>query len=72
VALEQPDGPAPNWLTPVVTTNSVGGVDLYPHSLYWGTRRTLESLFRDRVLMKQTLNWFAPLAVGNASPSGHG
>ena len=36
-ALETPSGRAPSWLTPVVTRNSVGGLDLYPHSLYWGT-----------------------------------
>jgi hypothetical protein len=72
VALEQPDGPAPDWLTPVVTSNSGGGVDLYPHSLYWGTRRTLESLFSDRELMQQTVTWFAPLAVARANPDGHG
>ena len=38
VALERRDGPAPNWLTPVITSNSGGGVDLYPHSLYLGER----------------------------------
>lgn len=70
VALERPDAPAPAWLTPVVTSNSGGGVDLYPHSLYWGTRRTLESLFSDRALMQQTVEWFAPLAVGKANPGG--
>jgi len=37
-----------------------------------GTRRTLESLFRDRALMQQTVEWFAPLAVGKASPDGRG
>ena len=67
VALERPDEPAPEWLTPVVTSNVGGGVDLYPHSLYWGTRRTLESLFSDRALMQKTVEWFAPLAAGKAS-----
>ncbi len=72
VALERPDGPAPNWLTPVITSNSGGGVDLYPHFLYWGTRRTLESLFSDRALMQQTVEWFAPLAADKAMPGESG
>jgi hypothetical protein len=62
MALEQPDGPPPSWLTPVVTSNSGGGLDIYPHSLYWGTRRMLEQLFRDAALMRQTVIWFKPLA----------
>lgn len=62
MALEAPDGPAPTWLTPVVTANTDGGVDIYPHSLYWGTRRLLERLFREPELMQGTVEWFAPLA----------
>jgi hypothetical protein len=62
MALEQPDGPPPSWLTPVVVGNRGGGLDIYPHSLYWGTRRMLERLFRDTALMQQTVEWFAPLA----------
>jgi hypothetical protein len=72
VVLEQSDGPAPSWLTPVVTSNSADGVDLYPHSLYWGTRRMFESLFRDGALMQQTVDWFAPLADGTPSRSQPG
>lgn len=60
-ALETPSGPAPSWLTPAVVRNSAGGLDLYPHSLYWGTRRMVEKLARDRVRMRQTVALFATL-----------
>jgi hypothetical protein len=43
-ALETPTGRAPSWLTPAVVRNAAGGFDLYPHSLYWGTRRMVERL----------------------------
>jgi hypothetical protein len=65
MALEAPDGPPPAWLTPAVTANSGGGTDIYPHSLYWGTRRLLERLFREPELMRGTVEWFAPLAGGS-------
>lgn len=60
-ALETPSGPAPLWLTPAVVRNSAGGLDLYPHSLYWGTRRMVEKLTRDRVRMRETVALFATL-----------
>jgi hypothetical protein len=64
MALEQAEGHPPAWLTPVVTENSGGGLDLYPHSLYWGTRRMLERLFREPTFMQQTVKWFSPLTAG--------
>ena len=60
-ALELPSGQAPTWLTPVVMRNSAGGLDLYPHSLYWGTRRMVEKLTRDRARMQQTVALFATM-----------
>lgn len=68
MALEAPDGPPPMWLTPIVTANSGGGMDIYPHSLYWGSRRLLERLFREPELMQGTVEWFAPLAGGVERP----
>lgn len=62
-ALEVPTGPAPSWLTPVVVRNSAGGFDLYPHSFYWGTRRMVERLTRDRVRMQQTIALFATMTT---------
>lgn len=59
--LETPSGRAPSWLTPAVVRNSAGGLDLYPHSLYWGTRRMVEKLTRDRARMRQTVALFATL-----------
>jgi len=59
--LETPTGPAPSWLTPAVVRNAAGGFDLYPHSLYWGTRRMVEKLTRDRVRMRQTVALFATM-----------
>lgn len=64
VLLEQPEGRPPSWLSAVVTPNNGGGMDIYPDSLYWGTRRLLERLFRKRDLMQGTVNWFAPLGSG--------
>ena len=60
-ALETPSGRAPSWLTPVVVRNAAGGFDLYPHSLYWGTRRMVEALTRDRTRMQQTVALFATM-----------
>jgi hypothetical protein len=60
-ALETPTGRAPSWFTPVVMRNSAGGLDLYPHSLYWGTRRMVEKLTRDRARMRQTAALFATM-----------
>ncbi len=60
-ALEAPTGRAPSWLTPVVVRNAAGGFDLYPHSLYWGTRRMVEKLTRDRARMRQTVALFATM-----------
>ena len=60
-ALEAPTGPAPSWLTPVVVRNAAGGFDLFPHSLYWGTRRMVESLTGDPTRMEQTLALFATM-----------
>lgn len=65
MSLEAPNGPPPTWLTPVVTPNGGGGLDIYPHSLYWGTRRMLERLFQEPELMQETVNWFTPLASGD-------
>jgi len=65
-ALETSSGRAPAWLTPVVVRNSAGGLDLYPHSLYWGTRRMVEKLTRDRARMRQTAALFA--TMGTAVP----
>jgi hypothetical protein len=60
-ALEVSTGRAPSWLTPVVVRNAAGGFDLYPHSLYWGTRRMVEKLTRDRARMRQTVALFATM-----------
>jgi hypothetical protein len=60
-ALETPSGRAPSWLAPVVMRNSAGGMDLYPHSLYWGTRRMVEKLARDRARMRRTVALFATM-----------
>ena len=60
-ALEVSTGRAPSWLTPVVVRNAAGGFDLYPHSLYWGTRRMVEKLTRDRTRMQQAVALFATL-----------
>jgi hypothetical protein len=60
-ALETPTGRAPSWLTPVVVRNAAGGFDLYPHSLYWGTRRMVERLTRDRIRMRQAVALFATM-----------
>jgi hypothetical protein len=62
-ALEAPTGRAPSWLTPVVVRNAAGGFDLYPHSLYWGTRRMVERLTRDRTRMQQTVALFATMTT---------
>jgi hypothetical protein len=62
-ALEVSTGRAPSWLTPVVVRNAAGGFDLYPHSLYWGTRRMVEKLTRDRARMRQTVALFATMAT---------
>ena len=59
--LETPTGRAPSWLTPIVVRNAAGGFDLYPHSLYWGTRRMVERLTRDRARMRQTVALFATM-----------
>lgn len=59
--LETPSGRAPSWLTPAVVLNASGGFDLYPHSLYWGTRRMVEALTRDRTRMRQTVALFATM-----------
>jgi hypothetical protein len=61
-ALETSTGRAPSWLTPVVVRNAAGGFDLYPHSLYWGTRRMVERLTRDRTRMQQAVALFATIA----------
>ena len=37
------------------------GIDLYPHSLYWGTRRMVEKLTCDRARMRQTVALFAAM-----------
>lgn len=67
-ALERPTGPAPSWLTPAVVRNAAGGLDLYPHSLYWGTRRMVEKLTRDPARMRQTLDLFATMRTPAVSP----
>ena len=67
-ALETPTGPAPSWLTPVVVRNAAGGFDLYPHSLYWGTRRMVERLTRDRARMQQALALFATMRTPAVGP----
>ena len=59
--LQSPSGRAPSWLTPVITRNSAGGLDVYPHSLYWGTRRMVEKLTRDSARMQQTVALFATM-----------
>lgn len=59
--LETSTSRAPSWLTPVVVRNAAGGFDLYPHSLYWGTRRMVERLTRDRARMRQTVALFATM-----------
>ena len=64
MSLEAPDGLPPSWLTPVVTPNVGGGLDIYPHALYWGTRRMLERLFQEPELMQESVKWFTPLASG--------
>jgi len=61
--LEAPSGRAPSWLTPVVVRNAAGGFDLYPHSLYWGTRRMVERLTRDRTRMQQAIALFATMTT---------
>jgi hypothetical protein len=63
-ALETPSGRAPSWLTPVVTRNSVGGLDLYPHSLYWGTPqragpKSSDQWCEDRSAMETAKCWLA-------------
>jgi hypothetical protein len=62
-ALEASTGKAPSWLTPVVVRNAAGGFDLYPHSLYWGTRRMVERLAGDRTRMQQTVALFATMTT---------
>lgn len=62
-ALEASTGQAPSWLTPVVVRNAAGGFDLYPHSLYWGTRRMVEALTRDRTRMQQTVALFSTMTL---------
>jgi hypothetical protein len=62
-ALEVSTGRAPSWLTPVVVRNAAGGFDLYPHSLYWGTRRMVERLTRDRTRMQQAVALFATMTT---------
>ena len=62
-ALETPTGRAPSWLTPAVVRNASGGFDLYPHSLYWGTRRMVERLTRDRTRMQQAVALFATMTT---------
>lgn len=64
VILERPEGPPPSWLSAIVTPNSGGGMDVYPDSMYWGTRRLFERLFRQPDFMQGTADWFAPLAHG--------
>lgn len=59
--LETPSGRAPSWLTPVITRNSAAGLDVYPHSLHWGTRRMVEKLTRDSARMQQTVALFATM-----------
>jgi hypothetical protein len=67
--LETPSGRAPSWLTPVVMRNSSGGLDLYPHSLYWGTRRMVEKLTRDSARMRQTVELFATMTTPARDPA---
>jgi len=60
-ALEEPRGQPPAWLTPVVAQNAAGGRDVYPHSLYWGTRRLVEKLLADPERMQRTVAFFATM-----------
>ncbi len=60
-ALEVSTGRPPSWLPPVVVRNAAGGFDIYPHSLYWGTRRMVEALTRDRTRMQQAVALFATM-----------
>jgi hypothetical protein len=60
-ALEAPSERALSWLTPVVVRNAAGGFDLYPHSLYWATRRMVEKLTHYRARMRQTVALFATM-----------
>ena len=48
-------------LTKPLRRNAAGGFDLYPHSLYWGTRRMVEALTRDRTCMQQAVALFATM-----------
>lgn len=60
-ALETPAGRAPTWLTPVVMRNFRRRPGPVPHPLYWGTRRMVETLTRDRARMRQTVALFATM-----------
>jgi hypothetical protein len=66
-ALEEPRGQPPAWLTPVVAQNAAGGLDVYPHSLYWGTRRLVEKLLTDPERMHRTVAFFATLETPSPS-----
>jgi hypothetical protein len=59
--LEEPGGQPPSWLTPVVAQNARGGLDVYPHSLYWGARRLVEKLLADPERMDRTVAFFATM-----------
>jgi len=66
-ALEEPRGQPPSWLTPVIAQNPRGGLDVYPHSLYWGARRLVEKLLADPERMDRTVAFFATM---QPPPSG--
>ena len=50
-ALENPAGPPPSWLRPLVLQYRPGSRDVSPATLYWGTLRLFEKLLADPVRM---------------------